>query len=157
MSKSKLSVINFISVSFMMLGSFLIMLSLLVDYNTAGIKSKLSYFASFMFWLFIISAWVMQFISYKSIKEHVAYKSRPAVIKFFSNKFAVIADTAMIILLVLTFTFFVINKNEVLQVLLLSLFIFAFQLHIVLNGKNFRYLYSLKTNLGKEEKSNEKH
>ncbi|MCM1115505.1 MAG: hypothetical protein NC397_08435 [Clostridium sp.] len=146
MSKSRLIIINLVSVILMAIGSFSLMLSLVVDFKADGIKSLLSYIAAAVFWVSIVVGWILQVASYLFVKKNINFRCLPGIIKFFSNKLALIADVAMFAAFIVCIICLLCNVAVWLQLLFISLFVFAFQMHIVMNSKNFKYIYSLKTN-----------
>lgn len=74
-------------------------------------------------------------------------KERPGIIRFFSNLPAKIADIIMVIsLIALVIVMMFFSENYIIYVLL-SVTLFSFLMHCVLNGENYRYIITL----GKEE------
>ena len=136
MNEKSAKILNIVSIALMAVSSLSIVFFNLADYNSEKVSVKVfSFFISLVFWLTLIGAWVLRLILYKQLKKTKEFPKKPAIITFFSNQNAKIADIAMMV----TFAIMVIcgftNINNLIKLIFISLFVFAFQMHIVLNGK----------------------
>lgn len=105
-------------------------------------------FSGILFWLSLIGAYALFFfvnrsrkVFLKHIKKDVT--SPPGLVRFFSNKPAKLADIATLASLVL-FTIFALFTDSYFIYVFLSVFVFSFQMHCVLNGENYIYINSNK-------------
>ena len=136
MSEKSIKTANIVSIALMAVSSLSVIFFVLADYNSQKSSVKFfSYFISSVFWLTLIGAWVLRLILYKQLKKTNVFSKKPAIITFFSSKYAKISDISMIALFVISLIFLFTGVSNVFKLILISLFIFAFQMHIVLNGK----------------------
>ena len=142
MSSSKMKVADITSMCLMAVSSIMIITAVAVDYESLHRSVKvLSYIASVLFWVSLIAAWIIKLILYKNIKQKDSSGGKPAVITFFSNRFAIIADVSSAILLIALIITAAVKAPVIIVLIIISLFIFAFQMHIALNGRVYKYIY----------------
>lgn len=128
------------SVVLMVLNNICLMLSPILNYDKGNKNYSFAIVCSSIFWVTIILTWTILLALYKKINSHNNIEGRAGIITFFSNPIAKIVDIVMIVLLVLLIVFFCVVDNVKVQVVFISLFIFAFQLHILLNSKLYKYI-----------------
>lgn len=128
-----------------------ILLTFWGDYNGTALNVIIAYMIGVLFWAGLVAGCVMLFFVNKHRKSDDSFrpkKKKPGVISFFSNQQAMLVDILMVILFVLFLVFlFVPWFNQGVTVVLMAGFLFAFNMHCVLNGVNFRYIQYL----GKKE------
>ena len=143
MDKSKLKKADIASVCLMGAASVLLLLSAFVNYDSPRPPVRaLSYTASALFWLTLCAAWIIKAVLLSRIKKKEKTDRKPAIITFFSNKLAKIADIASVLLLIAVIVALAADFADTAQLIIISLFVFAFQMHIALNGKVYKYIYN---------------
>lgn len=142
------------------ISSLSLMLATVADFRGSGIQVFLAYFTGIVFWLFLILGYVLFFQVSKHRKEYERtrsaeadgegrrrsreYKKTPGIICFFSNRYAVVADIAMIIFFILSLVFLLIpSLSQNAAIIFISLFILSLHMHGILNGVNYRYIRSV--------------
>lgn len=128
------------SVVLMVLNNISLMLSPILNYDKGNKNYSFAIVCSSIFWITIILTWTILLVLYKKISSNNNIEGQPGVITFFSNPIAKIVDIVMIVLLILSIVFLCVVDNVKVQVVFISLFIFAFQLHILLNSKLYKYI-----------------
>ncbi|MBQ7134424.1 MAG: hypothetical protein IJO20_08030 [Ruminococcus sp.] len=125
-----------------------ILLTFWGDYNGKVLNVIIAYLVGVLFWAGLISGCAMLFVVNKHRKADKSFRSKkklPGVISFFSNQHAMLADVFMAISFVLLLVFlFVPWFNQGVTVVLIAVFLFAFNMHCVLNGMNFKYIQYMK-------------
>lgn len=143
------------TILFLLLSSLMLLCALFVDTEN-GIVRALAYIGGLLFWIFLLLGYIMFYRFSKFRKEQqknnrsVNQNRKPGIIVFFSNPAAKKADIAMILTLIIWVPLFIVEEtnglNNVLQVISVlsaAAFIFAAQMHAILNGVNYRYYLSL--------------
>lgn len=100
------------------------------------------------FWIFLILGIVTQFILSKRRRDWYRIQrvksrnyKRIGLFAFFQNKFAIVADVAVVISLVgFTATMFITNSVGYTCYVFLSLLVFTFCMHCILNGKIYYHI-----------------
>lgn len=137
----------------LVISSFSLVLSIFADFNGNFFQIFIAYFSGVLFWLFLIVGYVLLFIISRDRKNtseinYVNKKDKKwktvGIINFFSNTKAKEADIFMIIFLICLILCLVIPifDNNI-AMIILSLFLFCFHLHCILNGINYKYVCSL--------------
>ena len=99
MNEKSNKLISNVSIVLMAISSLSVTFFIFADYNSEKTSTRVfSFFISSLFWLTIISAWILRLILYKHLKKTNEFTKKPAIITFFSNEYAKIADIAMIVL-----------------------------------------------------------
>lgn len=143
MTLAKNKVVDIISMCLMVISSITIPMSAYVSYDSMNpIVRRMSYLSSAIFWVSIVSAWMIKLILLVLIKRKQTINGKPAIFTFFSNKAAIIADIIMFILLLAMIVIMFTKVANIVKLISISLFILAFQMHIALNGKVYKYIYS---------------
>ncbi len=139
LSKSKTA--DIVSMCLMAVSSLMISTAGIVDYNSLHRSVRvISYLASLAFWISLCAAWIIKLVLYKKIKPANHEKKKHAFITFFSNRYAKIADISTVVLLIALVIAWIAKAPKT-GVFITSLFIFAFQMHIALNGRVYKYIY----------------
>ena len=142
MSISKMKRADFISTCLMAFSSLMIITAGIVNYDSVKKSVRaLSYISSLVFWISLCAAWIIKLILYKTINPEKQERKKPAVITFFSNRYAKIADISTAIFLILLIIIAITKTPNIIVLIIVSLFIFAFQMHIALNGRVYKYIY----------------
>lgn len=124
-----------------------IMISLIQFASVDGTKTQkiFSLVIAIVFWLsFACSQLFFWLIDFNRKKVGFGNGYKIGLISFFQNKEAKIADLSMIIFafLVIILLFFRVDSGFIVTVSVALLFL-SFIMHCYLNGKNYRYIYSL--------------
>ena len=148
------------TILFLLLSSMMLLCSLFVD-SQSSIVRVLTYFGGLLFWIFLLVGYFMFSRFSKCRKQQKNNRSvdqdgKPGIIVFFSNPSAKKADIVMIVSLILSLLLMIIKQAikgsdpsfnnflfEFISVLSFAVFIFAVQMHAILNGVNYRYYLSL--------------
>lgn len=148
------------TILFLLISSLMLLCSLFVDTENSVVRA-LTYIGGLLFWIFLLIGYFM-FYRFSRFRKSQQKNNRsvkqklPGVIVFFSNPQATKADIAMILSLVISVAMMVIKQVikgsdptfnnflfELISVLSFAIFIFAIQMHAILNGVNYRYYLSL--------------
>ncbi len=123
-----------------------------------GVAKSISFIGGMLFFLFLLLGYLMfyrfsQFRKQNTDRDKVN-KGKPGIIVFFSNPQAKKADFAMITSFIISLVTLIIGQVNgdihaiflfnLISVLSSAVFIFAIQMHAILNGVNYRYYLSLK-------------
>ena len=161
------------TILFLLISSLMLLCSLFVDTEN-GVVRALTYIGGLLFWIFLLVGYFMfyRFSRFRKTqqKNNRSVKQKlPGVIVFFSDPQAKKADIVMILSLVISVVMMIIKQVikgsdptfnnflfEFISVLSFAVFIFAAQMHAILNGVNYRYYLSLtetkRTNRTKEDR-----
>ena len=138
--------------------SSLALLCAVFDSVDNGVAKSISFIGGLLFFLFLLLGYFMfyrftQFRKQNSDRSE-AQKGKPGIIVFFSNPQAKKADIVMIISLIISLVTLIMGQVNgawhanllfnLISVLSSAVFIFAIQMHAILNGVNYRYYLSLK-------------
>ena len=102
--------------------------------------------ASIVFWVMLIIGIAAQIMLYiimrESIKSDFTTKKRKiGLICCFSNRYAAVADLLMIVsAVILTVSFIFTDASNYFNYIILSVFVFSFSMHCILNGRKFYYM-----------------
>lgn len=127
-----------------------------------GVVRALTYVGGLLFWLLLLLGYIMfyRFSNFRKKQQKnnrsVKENKKPGIIVFFSNPDAKKADIAMILSLAVSVVLTLIKQGikgsdptfsnflfEFVSVLSFAIFVFAAQMHAILNGVNYRYYLSL--------------
>lgn len=114
--------------------------------NTMGVTSIIT---GVLFWIGILGGTGFYLFTYLSNREEIhsriAKGKVPSFVRFYSNRYAAIADTLFFIsLTVIVYSSVHINVNEIVQFISLIIFVTSVYAHFILNGKVFEYMFYLK-------------
>lgn len=140
--------------------SFSLMLTL-IDFGANGAMSTVvPIVTGVSFWLFLMIGYIVFFQISKGRaafekaqaasgrtprRRRTAYKKKPGIICFFSNPPAVCADLLTAVLLIIFVAFlFIPNPNQFFHIFLISCLVLSFHMHCILNGINFKYIYTVQ-------------
>ena len=94
-----------------------------------------------LFWIFLICGGISQFALWLSYKRWLkVYKIRrkrkrnPGIIRFFSDRNAIIADIAMIVMFIVAIVIYCLTEG-IAEYIAIAFFIFALCIHCILNSK----------------------
>lgn len=121
------------------------------DFESDSAGKIAGYGMGIAFWLFLIAGLLLYRITYKALgnSTKTIRKGRPAILKFFSNCPAVVADIALIVSGIWNiFSAAGMIKTELLNAIFASVIFIAFHLHYMFNGTAFEYIIR---NLNKED------
>jgi hypothetical protein len=152
---SKIRKLLVMTVVFLFISSYAIVLIPFSDFDEGGAKMVLSYSISAAFYIFMIVGYIL-FIAANKKRKKMNQKipgSKPGIIVFFSSAWAVCADIVLIlgiifivIMLMMPYLF-----SEIVQYVVIATFIFSLHMHCLLNGVNYRIAF-LKENKKGEKK-----
>ena len=112
--------------------------------NSDGETNILVYISGLLFWSgligTIISAIMVNSTRKADANEDNSDVKRLGLIHFFTNTPAKIADVVMIVSLVVFIFLIIFNSAAVLKFIFISLFVFSFGMHCMLNGLNYNYI-----------------
>lgn len=131
--------------------AFLAVLSISVFLMPMGIKIAdktkiLTYLSGTMFWVgFVGTICIALYITYlrrrsKAFADEKSIHKRLGIILFFQNRPAIISDVLLFVALIGFIITRVLSETTVFPFLFLSLFIFSFGMHCMLNGSNYNYI-----------------
>lgn len=133
-----------------------ILLTFWGDYSGTILNVILAYLVGVLFWVGLIVGIVLLLVINKHRKADESFrvkKKLPGIISFFSNQYAIVADVVTAISLIFLLVFlFVPWFNQGVTVALIAIFLFAFNMHCVLNGMNFKYIQYLIKRRAEHEK-----
>ena len=138
--------------------SSLALLCAVFDSVDNGVAKSISFIGGLLFFLFLLLGYFMfyRFTQFRKQNNDHAEKTKgkPGIIVFFSNPQAKKADIVMIISLIISLVTLIMGQVNgawhanllfnLISVLSSAVFIFAIQMHAILNGVNYRYYLSLK-------------
>ena len=113
-------------------------------------------FAGLLFWISLIITIATTIAVSSSRKKYFKANNislspkTPAVITFFSNKLAIVADIAFLVFLIV-FIILAFTSDGFAVFVFLSLTILGFEAHCVLNGKNIRYIKMISSEVMRNE------
>lgn len=154
-----------ISIVSFFLMSFSFMLMPVETSSSFGEMSVVSYIAGIMFWLFLITGIVTQIVLFRRRQDwYVINRIRGnricqkiGIISFFKNIYAIISDVVAVISLVgLIISLVATDGTGYICYVFISIFIFAFCMHCVLNGKNYYHVINQDVMLKNIEKERAK-
>lgn len=161
MLENKLNLYVYLSIGMACLQSILILCILFVDIEGDTKQQTIAYVVAFLFWLSIFTeVWlshladrVRKKLERKLYRNKEIKNSMPGIVSFFKNTEAKIVDIPLFIavLLIGMIIWLRINKSWLIIGAVATL-ILLFNLHCILNGRNYRYLKKLKNNT-KEQKN----
>ena len=98
-----------------------------------------------LFWLGLVIGVLFWFLAYKSCKNTEAFKAicvsfRPGILRFFSNAQAVVSDVLLLLSLAVIIVSLCVSVNYMAGLISLCVFLFAFHMHYLLNGRVYRFL-----------------
>lgn len=102
--------------------------------------------AGIAFWVMLIIAVAAQLMLCVSMRESIksdfsTKKRKIGLICFFSNRYAAVADLLMIVsAVILTVSFIFTDASNYFNYIILSVFVFSFSMHCILNGRKFYYM-----------------
>lgn len=131
--------------------AFLAALSISVFLMPIGIEIAdrtriLTYLSGVMFWVSLFGTIsIALFINYKRKKSKefandASGSKRWGIIHFFQNKPAIISDVLLFVSLIGFIITRILSETTIFPVVFLSLFIFSFGMHCMLNGSNYNYI-----------------
>lgn len=111
-----------------------------------------------LFYTFAVLGYLMFFITNKKRKS--VYKEKTSkdsglikLLRFFSNKYAAVADVVFLICLAGTIAVIVTaEKANFFHFFVISLFFFSANAHFMLNGENFKYIFNVTNIKGRIKK-----
>lgn len=149
----------------LILSCLAISLSPLTFSDTGGFLSFISVVLALIFWIGLVTAFVLLGIisSHRKQRERIELRSRdnrrkrsktkqkPGIIVFFSNIYASSADVIMLIAFIINLVIIIVPFNEkdsFTYITPVSVFIYSVIFHSILNGINFKYILSYKKDGG---------
>lgn len=153
MLERKLNQYVFMSIVIACLQFVLIICISFVSIEGTMIQKTLAYIIAFLFWISIIFEIVLVRLSDKERRKsgkrfYIRRKINQSPIgmfSFFKNKEAIVVDIIFIISIVSIVIIICMHaKASWIIISVVSIFILSFNLHCILNGRNYRYLKELK-------------
>lgn len=108
------------------------------SYGDTTAKKVLAVVIGIIFWLFLAAGVAMNFVIKARFGKDY-FEGRFGLISFFKNKYAIIMDILMIITLIFSVYVISTKTSSYLGLIAISLFLFSFESHCVLNGKYFNF------------------
>lgn len=94
-----------------------------------------------LFWIGLILAIIFSlFLNKITINKN--NDNNIALIKFFSNKPAIVFDILLIVSLIAFVICLIVNRMSNIATIIFSIFIFSFEMHCIFNGKNYKFIIS---------------
>ena len=103
-------------------------------------KKAFSIVVGLLFWIGLVTGIAMAFVLKKKNGREIEKSKNVGLIRFFKNKFAICCDIAMILLFVASVIVVAKKTEAFIGSVMIGLFVFAFEMHCVLNGKIFEYI-----------------
>ncbi|NLI63654.1 MAG: hypothetical protein GX367_02860 [Bacteroidales bacterium] len=123
------------------------------SFEKGGIAQKLAYTIGIAFWIGILAAVIFTMLlsslrSKEEKKEKNKRKSHSKIglVKFFSNKIAKTFDIIFMVSLAGQVIVLIIGAHIMVEVTILFLLVFSFEMHCIFNGKNYSYIIKHKEN-----------
>jgi hypothetical protein len=144
-----------VTIASLFISSFSILLSFFADYNGNAFSVTMAVLTGVLFWLGLIAGYILLALinshrkkfesnSKVSVSKKSKSKRKPAFITFFSNKYALVADFALILFFILTLVFmFIPVLNQSIALISIAFFLFSLHMHGIFNGINFEYIISI--------------
>ena len=135
------------TILFLLLSSLSLLLTVIADYGGRWWNVLAAIGVGVFFWGFLILGYICFYRLSKRRKEQQKRdrsrpkKQRPGIIVFFANPYAAAADIAMVISLIATVVFQFVPFSEIVSLVSIAVFVFSAQMHGILNGVNFQYIY----------------
>ncbi len=131
-----------IIIACLFVSSFSIFLVFAGDYQGELINKICAYAMGIAFWLGLLVGYAVFIVFNKKRKQDTdtKMKQRPGIVCFFSNRYATFFDVLLAISLIVTIVCLIVPSYEVIMITALSLCLFSFHMHSILNGINFKYL-----------------
>lgn len=154
MLDQRLKIYNIITIVLAFLEFILFLCIPFVNIDGSTAQQVGAYIIASCFWCCItaecvfiyLTAKIRKSLSKKDFHSRTLKYAYPGVFSFFKNKEAIIVDIVLyasaIILMIIVW---VRVKNEWMVMINYSVFFLAFNLHCILNGKNYRYLKQYRT------------
>lgn len=139
--------------------SSLALLCAVFDSVDNGVAKSISFIGGLLFFLFLLLGYFMFYRFTQFRKQNSdpaeAQKGKPGIIVFFSHPQAKTADIVMIVSFIISLVTLIMGQVNgaihanflfnLISVLSSAVFIFAVQMHAILNGVNYRYYLSIKS------------
>lgn len=137
------------------ISSFSLLLSFFGSYSGNVFNFIMALMTGILFWIGLIVGYVFLVIvnSHRNrtekkdtdgMSKSKKQKTKPGIICFLSNKYAAVADVAMVLFLVLSLVFlFIPSLSQGIALVFVSFFLFSLHMHCIFNGVNFRYINSI--------------
>ncbi|MBQ9516487.1 MAG: hypothetical protein IJR60_00220 [Eubacterium sp.] len=104
-------------------------------FDEEGTRRVLAYGSAILFWLFLAIGIVTQIIMYIKLKGEI--KGAPGIFSFFKNSISAVFDVLCAVSLVANIVLMIKSETDFIGYLAISVFIFSFEMHCVLNGRKF--------------------
>ena len=141
--RSKNTVLMKISIVMLCLSAIPIVFVTFFDYKN-GVSKVFSIIISVLFWIAIISGYLLLVVFYKQHRNE-KIKGRIGAIRFFRNKYAFLSDVVMIISIFILITSAVLKiKTSFLYSLLIGIIFISANFHCIFNGRVFNRLIQKK-------------
>lgn len=160
------------TILFLLISSLTLLFSLFTDTENSVLRAA-TYIGGLLFWIFLLLGYLMfyKFSQFrkKQQKNNRSVKNKPGIIVFFSNPTAKKADIVMILSLVISVGMMIVKQIikgndptfnsfvfECISVLSFAVFVFAAQMHAILNGVNYRFYLTLLKTSGKNRSTKDR-
>ncbi len=148
-TQRKISRMFLATIGMFLLTSVSVIFLLFPEGNRSNTMSVVSIITGVLFWIGILGGTGFYLFTYFSNREEIHSRivkgKVPSFVRFYSNKYAAIADTLFFISLAVTvYSSIRINVNEIVQFISLIIFVTSTYAHFILNGKVFEYMFYLK-------------
>ena len=146
MRKSTQKVLFGLSAVFMLLLSLTFLAMPAANRLSLEGNARLLRLSGVWFWATLILGYALFLLVHRARKQSLRAgqeelpKGKPGIIRFFANPWAFFADIALGVGIILFVVFLWVDASGYPVFALLSVTVFAFQMHCVLNGENFRYI-----------------
>lgn len=137
MNNKKLILIQIISY---FISSIALMLTSFASYEDTASKKAFSIVVGMLFWIGLVVGIAIAFVLKKKNGKVIEKSKAFGLIRFFKNKFAICSDIATILLFVASVIVVATKTEAFVGSVIIGLFVFAFEMHCVLNGKIFEYI-----------------
>lgn len=125
-----------------------LLILLFVSFEGESVNIPLICIAEVIFWGCMIAGYVLLAMINKSRKSKIRgkqalKKSKPGIVCFFSNRFAIVFDIIMGLSFILTVIFWIFPVLNCAVIEIFAVFLFSLHMHSIFNGVNYKYIKSI--------------
>lgn len=130
-----------IEISLFLSSSIGLFLSQFIIKSSGQTNRLIAVISGTLFWIGLILAIIFSLYLNK-ITINKNNDNKIALIKFFSNKPAIVFDVLLIVSFIAFVICMIVNRMSNIAIIIFCIFIFSLEMHCVFNGKNYKYIIS---------------
>lgn len=130
-----------IEISLFLSSSIGLFLSQFIIKSSGQTNRLIAVISGTLFWIGLILAIIFSLYLNK-ITINKNNDNKIALIKFFSNKPAIVFDVLLIVSFIAFVICMIVNRMSNIAITIFCIFIFSLEMHCVFNGKNYKYIIS---------------